>query len=187
MCLGCSEAGLGRDVRLVRSLGFGQSLFANRDFTELPDGEVRLTHPLNAHLAHTAALWRKACEPVADWLAGSFGGAVDSGAALSADSRMIRMPKQGMVSLLELVPSGRTIGTTTKHPRHRSRPSASCAAGRSGRKPDSSHVHGMRKDALFEAAQILFGDLRRSLPFGDHDARPGGRIPAVAARRPLHP
>jgi CRISPR/Cas system-associated endonuclease Cas1 len=33
------------------------SVFANRDFIELPDGEVRLTHPLNAHLAHTAALW----------------------------------------------------------------------------------------------------------------------------------
>lgn len=44
------------------------SVFANRDFTELPDGEVRLSHPLNAHLAHTAALWRKACEPVAEWL-----------------------------------------------------------------------------------------------------------------------
>jgi CRISPR-associated endonuclease Cas1 len=79
------------------------SVFANRDFTELPDGEVRLTHPLNAHLAHTAALWRKACEPVADWLARSFGGAVDSGAALSADSRVIRVPKQGMVSLREPV------------------------------------------------------------------------------------
>jgi hypothetical protein len=78
------------------------SAFANRDFTELPDGEVRLTHPLNAHLAHTAALWRKACEPVADWLAHSFGRAVDSGAALSADSRMVRLSKQGAVSLLEL-------------------------------------------------------------------------------------
>jgi CRISPR/Cas system-associated endonuclease Cas1 len=32
------------------------SAFANRDFTELPDGEVRLTHPLNSHLAHTAML-----------------------------------------------------------------------------------------------------------------------------------
>jgi CRISPR-associated endonuclease Cas1 len=50
----------------------GCSVFANRDFAELPDGEVRLTHPLNSHLAHTAALWRKACEPVANWLAESF-------------------------------------------------------------------------------------------------------------------
>jgi CRISPR/Cas system-associated endonuclease Cas1 len=48
------------------------SVFANRDFHELPDGEVRLSHPLNSHLAHTAALWRKACEPVAEWLARSF-------------------------------------------------------------------------------------------------------------------
>jgi hypothetical protein len=48
------------------------SVFANRDFHELPDGEVRLSHPLNSHLAHTAALWRKACEPVAQWLAQSF-------------------------------------------------------------------------------------------------------------------
>jgi CRISPR-associated endonuclease Cas1 len=53
----------------------GCSVFANRDFAELPDGEVRLTHPLNSHLAHTAALWRKACEPVAGWLAQSFNGA----------------------------------------------------------------------------------------------------------------
>jgi CRISPR-associated endonuclease Cas1 len=48
------------------------SAFANRDFTELPDGEVRLTHPLNAHLTHTAALWRQISEPVADWLKESF-------------------------------------------------------------------------------------------------------------------
>jgi CRISPR/Cas system-associated endonuclease Cas1 len=46
--------------------------FANRDFHELPDGEVRLSHPLNSHLAHTAALWRKACEPLAEWLVRSF-------------------------------------------------------------------------------------------------------------------
>lgn len=48
------------------------SVFANRDFTELPDGEVRLTHPLNAHLTHTAALWRQVSEPVAGWLKESF-------------------------------------------------------------------------------------------------------------------
>jgi CRISP-associated protein Cas1 len=30
------------------------STFANRDFTELSDGEVRLTHPLNSHLAYMA-------------------------------------------------------------------------------------------------------------------------------------
>jgi CRISPR-associated endonuclease Cas1 len=46
--------------------------FANRDFHELPDGEVRLSHPLTSHLAHTAPLWRKASEPIADWLVRSF-------------------------------------------------------------------------------------------------------------------
>ena len=49
------------------------SVFANRDFTELSDGEVRIAPPLNSHLAHTVALWRKACEPVAHWLAQAFG------------------------------------------------------------------------------------------------------------------
>jgi hypothetical protein len=34
---------------------------------------VRLTHPLNSHLAHATALRRKACEPIASWLAESFG------------------------------------------------------------------------------------------------------------------
>src|SRR6516165_868877 len=46
--------------------------FANRDFHELSDGEVRLSHPLTSHLAHTAALWRKASEPIAEWLVRSF-------------------------------------------------------------------------------------------------------------------
>lgn len=48
------------------------TVLANRDFNELPDGEVRLSHPLNSHLAHTAALWRRACEPIAEWLARRF-------------------------------------------------------------------------------------------------------------------
>jgi CRISPR-associated endonuclease Cas1 len=48
------------------------SVFANRDFNELHDGEVRLTHPLSSHLAMTAALWRQLCEPVAEWLKNSF-------------------------------------------------------------------------------------------------------------------
>jgi len=43
----------------------------------LVDGEIRLTHPLNAHLAHTAALWRQLSEPVADWLKESFTRAAD--------------------------------------------------------------------------------------------------------------
>ena len=48
------------------------TVFANRDFNELSDGEARLSHPLSSHLAYTAGLWRKACEPVAGWLAQSF-------------------------------------------------------------------------------------------------------------------
>jgi len=47
--------------------------FANRDFHETADGEVRLAHPLNSHLAHTAALWQPACQNVAQWLASAFG------------------------------------------------------------------------------------------------------------------
>jgi CRISPR-associated protein Cas1 len=67
------------------------SVFANRDFTELPDGEVRLTHPLTSHLAHTAAFWRKVCEPIADWFAQScFGQAAGSGAVLATDGGMAR-------------------------------------------------------------------------------------------------
>jgi hypothetical protein len=61
------------------------SAFANRDFTELSDGEVRLSHPLNSHLAHTAALWRQLCRPVADWLGRSFASAASIGAALTDD------------------------------------------------------------------------------------------------------
>jgi hypothetical protein len=50
------------------------SAFANRDFHELADGEIRLTHPLSAHLGHTTAHWRNVCEPVAIWLARAFSG-----------------------------------------------------------------------------------------------------------------
>jgi len=45
------------------------SIFANRDFEETPQGEIRLTHPLRSHLASTAAIWRKPAETVAAWLA----------------------------------------------------------------------------------------------------------------------
>jgi hypothetical protein len=65
------------------------SVFANRDFTEISDGEVRIAPPLNSHLAHSAALWRKACELVADWLANAIGQAVDTGAVLTANDRII--------------------------------------------------------------------------------------------------
>lgn len=52
--------------------------FVNRDFHETNDGEVRLTHPLNSHLAHTAALWQPACQRVAQWLASAFRDAIGS-------------------------------------------------------------------------------------------------------------
>jgi hypothetical protein len=65
------------------------SAFANRDFTELSDGEVRLSHPLNSHLAHSAALWRKACSPIANWLAQSFSRASGVGAMLTDDRKII--------------------------------------------------------------------------------------------------
>jgi CRISPR-associated protein Cas1 len=68
------------------------SAFANRDFTELSDGEVRLTHPLNSHLAYTAAQWRKICQPIAEWLAQSFFRAAGLGAVATAGDGMIQMP-----------------------------------------------------------------------------------------------
>ncbi len=68
------------------------SVFANRDFAELPDGEIRLTHPLSSHLAMTAALWRKACEPVAAWLAQSFGRAAGMSTRPKIDDRAILVP-----------------------------------------------------------------------------------------------
>ncbi len=83
------------------------SVFANRDFAELPDGEVRLTHPLNSHLAHTAALWRKACEPVARWLARSFDSVTGVSSAASLDTvladgdRVIPMPPHVPARLIE--------------------------------------------------------------------------------------
>jgi CRISPR-associated endonuclease Cas1 len=64
------------------------SAFANRDFTEVSDGEVRLTHPLNSQLAHTAALWRTVCEPVASWLAQSFRSAGGTGAVLAGNRKI---------------------------------------------------------------------------------------------------
>ena len=68
------------------------SAFANRDFTELSDGEVRLTHPLNSHLAYTTALWRKACQPIADWFAQSFFRAAGVSAVTTAEDGMIHAP-----------------------------------------------------------------------------------------------
>jgi CRISPR-associated protein Cas1 len=85
------------DYWLLRYLD--TSAFANRDFTELPDGEVRLTHPLNSHLAYTAALWRKACQPVAQWLAQSFGRAAS--VVMTVSDRMISVPQPIPAKLLE--------------------------------------------------------------------------------------
>jgi hypothetical protein len=68
------------------------SAFANRDFNELSDGEVRLTHPLNSHLAYTAAQWRKVCQPIADWLAQSFFRAAGLGAVATVEDGMTQVP-----------------------------------------------------------------------------------------------
>jgi hypothetical protein len=74
-------------------LGFLEaSTFANRDFTELSDGEVRLTHPLNSHLAYTTALWRKACQLIAEWLAQSFFRAAGLGTVTTAEDGRIHAP-----------------------------------------------------------------------------------------------
>ena len=88
------------------------SAFANRDFTELPDGEVRLTHPLTSHLGQTAALWRKVCEPVANWLAESFSRAAGYGAALADQGKFFitstiqskRLERSGKIDPLMSVP-----------------------------------------------------------------------------------
>jgi CRISPR-associated endonuclease Cas1 len=78
------------------------SVFANRDFTELPDGEVRIASPHNYHLAHSAALWRQACAPVASWLAQSFGCSAGIGAVLTAvDDRTIPVPQTNPPALLQ--------------------------------------------------------------------------------------
>ena len=56
---GCSRISKRRSLRIATSSSFRMVRFG-------------LSHPLNSHLAHTAALWRKACEPIAEWLARSF-------------------------------------------------------------------------------------------------------------------
>jgi CRISPR-associated endonuclease Cas1 len=80
------------------------SVFANRDFAELPDGEVRLTHPLNSHLAHTAMLWRKACEPVTGWLARAFDQAAGLGPVLTHNDRASLAAQLGAPALLPARP-----------------------------------------------------------------------------------
>lgn len=76
--------------------------FANRDFTELRDGEVRLTHPLNAHLAHTAALWRRPCETVAAWIAAAFR------RAAGAAPEMVPA-RQGQATIAAVTPLAKTM------------------------------------------------------------------------------
>jgi CRISPR-associated protein Cas1 len=45
-----------------------EARFAKRDFSERPDGSVRITRPLSSHLAMTSIIWRRAAEIVAGWL-----------------------------------------------------------------------------------------------------------------------
>jgi hypothetical protein len=46
-------------------------------------------HIPSIRIAYTAALWRRACEPVASWLAQSFGRAIRAGTRLTDDRKMI--------------------------------------------------------------------------------------------------
>jgi hypothetical protein len=75
------------------------SAFANRDFTEISDGEVRLTHPLTSHLAHSGALWQNACEPIARWLADIVSRA--AGVSPLTHGRTIRVPQTVPPRLLD--------------------------------------------------------------------------------------
>lgn len=45
-----------------------EARFAKRDFSERPDGSVRITRPLSSYLAMTSIIWRRAAEIVAGWL-----------------------------------------------------------------------------------------------------------------------
>jgi CRISPR-associated endonuclease Cas1 len=46
----------------------GSATFSKRDFREDIYGFIRVTHPLNSHLAMTAALWRGIAEQLAQWI-----------------------------------------------------------------------------------------------------------------------
>ena len=139
------------------------SAFANRDFTELSDGEVRLTHPLTSHLAHTAALWRKVCQPIARWLAQSFFRAAGVSAVTTAEDRMIQVPQTIPPKPLD---QGRRFDPLTPPlpafigPGCGYRPMPGKAPqGRPG-PPD---VLGMRKSTRRQTEQILFKRLRYGL------------------------
>jgi CRISPR/Cas system-associated endonuclease Cas1 len=81
------------------------TVFANRDFHELPDGEVRLSHPLNSHLAHTAALWRKGCEPVVEWLSRCFDRVSRLGQARAALAPVAVSPPRAELHPQPLIPA----------------------------------------------------------------------------------
>ncbi len=117
------------------------SVFANRDFTELRDGEVRLTHPLNAHLAHTAALWRQVCEPVADWLKESFIGAAETSLAYTRRS----LNQSSLSGAGAVLREGRSI-VSAAQPRHRAR-------GQGVASPERSRQQG--RPAVSPLARVL--------------------------------
>ena len=138
------------------------TVFANRDFTELRDGEVRLTHPLNAHLAHTAALWRKLAEPVADWLRDAFLRAVYARLGRIAGDRVPRLPPLAPLlppltrtraawPAVETVPSacrecGRALPRSPTASRRRVYCSRSCAAD--NRRRDGAQSRPERTDRV---------------------------------------
>ena len=54
--------------------------------------DCRVAHPLNTHLAYTAAQWRKVCQPTVDWLAQSFFRAAGLRAAATVEDGVIQVP-----------------------------------------------------------------------------------------------
>jgi hypothetical protein len=126
------------------------SAFANRDFTELPDGEVRLSHPLSSHLAHTAAFWRKVCEPVANWLTQSFGRAAGARAMLTDDRKIVvqSVPRKQLEPDRELDPLAAPPALSGPV----ARIAAICAQGQ----PSLPSVLGMRKGVGRQRAHVLF-------------------------------
>jgi len=145
------------------------SVFANRDFTELSDGEVRITHPLNSHLAHTAVLWRKACEPVAEWLAQALGRSSGTGAVLTADDRMISVSRHTPARLVEQSHSHRW--------RRRCRPSS--------RRRELGFLHFVARHGLtkIRSRVLALSAAEHSLPAGASSATTGAPPPIIMRHR----
>ena len=116
---------------------------------------MRLTHPFNAQLAHTAALWRSVCEPVANWLAQSFGRAGGTGAVL-AGNRKINVVQPMPSKLLGQGRGPSPLDAAAEVQRSASWSHADAAASHAQRQPGSPGMLGMRESIGRETTQILF-------------------------------